>query len=67
MGILPIPRTPPNPPRRGGLKKAQEGLVQLNRRLRRPIPRTPPNPPRRGGLKKAQEGLVRLKRRPIPA
>ena len=34
MGILPIPRTPPNPPRRGGLKKAQEGLVRLNRRLR---------------------------------
>ena len=35
MGILPIPRTPPNPPRRGGLRKAQEGLVRLNRR---PIP-----------------------------
>ena len=40
MGILPIPRThkpthPPNPPRRGGLSKAQEGLVRLKRR---PIP-----------------------------
>ena len=29
MGILPIPRTPLNPPRRGGLRKAQEGLVRL--------------------------------------
>ena len=46
MGILPIPRchkafkskkvkSPPNPPRRGGLRKAQEGLLRLNRR---PIP-----------------------------
>ena len=41
MGILPIPRTPPNPPRRGGLRKAQEGLVRLNRRPTNPLPTLP--------------------------
>ena len=44
MGILPIPRchkAPPNPPRRGGLKKAQEGLVRLNRRPTTPLPTLP--------------------------